>query len=59
MQDNINQRNLAPRNKKGQRHGYWEFYNADGRLWYKGMYINDIDLGFWIETRIKQIYYAR
>ena len=46
-------------NGKGQRHGYWEIYWSNGKPHYKGMYINGIDLGFWIEDTIEKIYYAR
>ena len=27
-------------NDKGERHGYWEGYNSNGKLWYKTNYVN-------------------
>jgi len=38
---------ITPRNKEGQRHGYWEFYNTNGKLWSKGKYINGNQDGYW------------
>jgi len=29
---------IKPRNKKGQRHGYWETYSWSGELCYKGFF---------------------
>jgi antitoxin component YwqK of YwqJK toxin-antitoxin module len=34
-------------NKRGLRVGLWEFYDADGRMWCKGMYKNDLMDGYW------------
>ena len=34
-----------PYNEKGQRHGYWELYHSNGKLAYKGIYINGEDYG--------------
>lgn len=55
MQDN------TPRNEKGQRHGYWERYNPNGQILYKGMYINGVEYGYWEEYYLYSIkhYYAR
>lgn len=51
-------------NGQGQRHGLWVYHHYPNnskirKLWYKGFYINDIDLGYWIEQENVQIYYAR
>jgi antitoxin component YwqK of YwqJK toxin-antitoxin module len=35
------------RNKEGNRHGYWEHYGIDGKLWCKGTYENGIKIGLW------------
>jgi hypothetical protein len=54
------ERNKTPINKKGQAHGLWVCYcNYNSvRVIYKGMYINDIQLGFWVEE-MNQFYYAK
>ena len=39
-------KDIIPRNKDGQRHGYWEVY-WDGTLWYKGNFINGDYDGYW------------
>jgi hypothetical protein len=53
-----------PKNKQGMPHGLWECYYTDGVsnepiLWYSGWYIDNVDLGYWIEEETIQIYYAR
>jgi hypothetical protein len=52
-----------PKNEQGQPHGLWESYyvdyDGDTILWYMGWYINNVDLGYWIEEETIQIYYAR
>jgi len=40
-------KNEKPKNKEGQRHGYWEYYYLSGKLYYKGNYINDYQDGYW------------
>jgi antitoxin component YwqK of YwqJK toxin-antitoxin module len=34
-------------NDKGERHGYWERYRANGNLDWKGNYVNDRRNGYW------------
>ena len=34
-------------NEMGLRHGYWEEYHLNGRLWYKGYYKNGHLDGYW------------
>jgi antitoxin component YwqK of YwqJK toxin-antitoxin module len=34
-------------NKKGHRHGYWEWYFGNGKLWFKGHYNNGNLHGHW------------
>ena len=34
------------RNKEGNRHGYWEYYE-NGNLFFKGHYDNGIMIGYW------------
>jgi len=33
-------KDIEPRNDKGQAHGYWEVYWNNGKIWYKCVYIN-------------------
>ena len=37
---------ITPENDKGQRHGYWERYYANGNLWYKCFYHNGKEVGY-------------
>jgi len=37
---------IAPRNAKGQRHGYWEIYQLNGNLWYKCVFNNGEAIGY-------------
>lgn len=47
-------------NNKGQLHGICERHSTlTGEINSKGFFVNDVDYGFWIEGRIKFIYYAR
>jgi hypothetical protein len=47
-------------NNKRQLHGIWETYSTlTEEINSKGFFVNDVDYGFWIEGRIKFIYYAR
>lgn len=52
-----------PKNEQGMPHGVWEHYytDYDGKtvLWFMGWYVNNVDLGYWIEEETKHIYYAR
>ena len=41
-----------PYNENGERHGYWERYHDNGKLWYKGTYVNGIKHGYW------ELYYS-
>jgi len=38
--------NIMPINNKGQRHGYWEEYYFNGKLWYKCLYHNGKEVGY-------------
>jgi len=53
--------NLEPTNAKGQPHGYWERYHYNGELWYKCVYINGKQNGFyeyyWRSGKITKMYY--
>ena len=40
-------KDITPTNKDGQRHGYWEFYNTNGQLYFKGNFINGNQDGPW------------
>ena len=40
-------KNIMPRNEKGQRHGYWEWYRTyNGSLLYKGFFNNGKEVGY-------------
>jgi len=39
--------NIKPKNKDGQRHGYWEHHFSNGNLSSKGNFINDNKDGYW------------
>jgi antitoxin component YwqK of YwqJK toxin-antitoxin module len=34
-------------NASGEKHGYWEFYYSDGKLWISGYYNNGEPDGYW------------
>jgi len=38
---------MNQRNTKGQKHGLWEDYHDNGKLSWKGTYLNDKRHGFW------------
>jgi antitoxin component YwqK of YwqJK toxin-antitoxin module len=37
-----------PYNDNNLPHGYWIGYHPNGKLWYKGNYINGSFNGFWV-----------
>jgi len=39
-------KDLQPRNAKGQRHGYWVYYFYTGNLFYNCVFINGKENGF-------------
>ncbi len=41
-----NNKDIRPRNNKGERHGYWKVYYFFGGLWYKGNYVNGKEVGY-------------
>jgi antitoxin component YwqK of YwqJK toxin-antitoxin module len=44
--------NKSPKNKQGQRHGYWEIYFSNGQLYFRGNYIKDKEDGLWKENNV-------
>ena len=34
-------------NEKGEKHGYWEIYYDNGKLYSKGNYVNGKEHGYW------------
>jgi antitoxin component YwqK of YwqJK toxin-antitoxin module len=40
-------KNITPYNEQGQPHGYWEIYQSNGQLMYKGNYVNGKEHGYW------------
>ena len=57
MQDN--NKIKAPFNENHQEHGQWLHINQDGETIFEGTYINGVDLGYWFESKIYRVYYAR
>ena len=45
--------NIKPKNSKNQNHGLWIHYFSNGKLCYKGQFINDIEYGYWIDNWTK------
>jgi len=41
-----NDKDIAPYNDKGQKHGYWECYWPNGYIIYKCIYNNDKEIGY-------------
>ena len=39
-------KNIQPRNSKGQFHGYNELYYTNGNLWFRVFYKNDQEIGY-------------
>jgi antitoxin component YwqK of YwqJK toxin-antitoxin module len=40
-------KDITPRNENGNRHGYWEYYYSNGKLAYKGTYVDGNRHGYW------------
>ena len=40
-------KDITPRNDKGEKHGYWEYYYYNGQLYSKGKYVNGNRHGYW------------
>jgi hypothetical protein len=39
-------KDITPLNEKKQRHGYWELYSDDGKIWFKRFYVNGQKIGY-------------
>ena len=55
-------KNIMPLNKKGQRHGYWEWYHTNGLVAYKGFYNNGKQVGYdeyhlFVNNEVLKTYY--
>ena len=54
-------KNMKPRNNKGQQHGLWEVY-YDGNLWHKCFYHNGKEVGYeviyWNDGKFKKKKYS-
>ncbi len=52
---------IINRNNKGLFHGYQERYRANGELWVKGFYNNDIEIDYeeWYYTngKLEKVFY--
>ena len=57
MQDN--EKIKAPFNENHLQHGQWLHINQDGDTIFKGTYINGFELGYWVESKIIKLYYAK
>jgi len=42
----ITNKDISPRNAKGQPHGYFEIYRPNGELWFKCIYDNGKEIGY-------------
>ena len=42
--------NKTPRNSKNQLHGFWIDYYNNGKIRFKGYFINDTKYGYWIDN---------
>ena len=40
-------KDIASHNEQGLPHGYWETYWSNGKLWYKGTFVNFSREGYW------------
>jgi hypothetical protein len=52
----------TPLNDKNNRHGLWENYFYHGDVMFKGYYVNNVELGYWIYNLAETdatLYYAR
>lgn len=49
-------KDITPRNDKGQLHGYWEWYNGSDNPWYKGSWYNGEYIGYWEHYNIIEPY---
>ena len=38
---------MNKKNTKGQKHGPWEQYHSNGKLDYKGLFVNNLEHGLW------------
>ena len=59
MQTNKFMKITAPHNDEPQEHGQWLNIGKDGVIIFQGMFINGLDLGYWIESKNNRAYYAR
>jgi antitoxin component YwqK of YwqJK toxin-antitoxin module len=41
-----NPKDILPKDKNGELHGYCEKYHENGELWYKGVYIRGMAYGY-------------
>ena len=48
-------------NKEGKRHGYWEHYTSNGKLWAKGNYKGGKEHGYWesnwVDGKLRKHFY--
>ena len=49
----------TPINEKGQKHGVWFNTDKEGYIIFMGMYVNGVDLGYWVEGKKRKVYYAK
>jgi hypothetical protein len=57
-----NNKNIQPKNKKNNPHGYWEVYLGKNKLWYKCFFVNGFIYGYDIIKsfgEIRHSYYAK
>ena len=44
-------KDILPRNSKNKAHGLWIFYSNNGKIRFKGKFINGLEHGYWIINR--------
>jgi antitoxin component YwqK of YwqJK toxin-antitoxin module len=47
---------MNQRNENNEKHGPWKGYYWNGQLWYKGFFINDNKIGYWVYTNKTEFY---
>jgi len=49
---------IAPYDSNGKNHGYHEWYNVNGEIWYRGTYKHGLEIGYeeWFNVRATSFY---
>jgi len=49
-------KDIRPRNDKNKAHGYWELYYYTGDIFYKGLFVNGKEVGYYESTKQHKLY---